>query len=131
VAVAAKILPLVAALALAGAGIGTTVVPATSSALTAVPAERSGMAVSAANTSRGIGAAIGVAVLGAPPAAACVQWHAMITNSKGFAEVRRACGQSALGRGFDRGRQPLDGFGDRERRPGLGRGDRAGCLIAP
>jgi hypothetical protein len=127
VAVAAKILPLVAALALAGAGIGTTVVPATSSALTAVPAERSGMAASAANTSRGIGAA----VLGAPPAAACVQWHAMITNSKGFAEVRRACGQSALGHGFDRGRQPLDGFGDRERRPGLGRGDRAGCLIAP
>jgi MFS family permease len=58
-------LPLVAALALAGAGIGTTVVPVTSSAMAAVPAERSGMAASATNTSREVGAVIGVAVLGA------------------------------------------------------------------
>ena len=58
-------LPLVAALALAGAGIGTTVVPVTSSVLAAVPAERSGMAASAVNTSREIGAVTGVAVLGA------------------------------------------------------------------
>jgi EmrB/QacA subfamily drug resistance transporter len=58
-------LPLAAALALTGAGIGTTVVPITSSALSAVPAERSGMAASAANTSREIGAVTGVAVLGA------------------------------------------------------------------
>jgi predicted MFS family arabinose efflux permease len=58
-------LPLVAALALAGAGIGTTVVPVTSSVLAAVPAERSGMAASATNTSREIGAVTGVAVLGA------------------------------------------------------------------
>lgn len=58
-------LPLAAALALCGVGIGSTVVPATSSALSAVPAERSGMAASATNTSREIGAVTGVAVLGA------------------------------------------------------------------
>ena len=58
-------LPLAAALALCGIGVGSTVVPATSSALSAVPAERSGMAASATNTSREIGAVTGVAVLGA------------------------------------------------------------------
>jgi len=56
---------LMAALALAGLGIGLTVVPVTSAALGAVPAERSGMAASATNTSREIGALTGVAVLGA------------------------------------------------------------------
>jgi len=55
---------LVVALALAGTGIGTTVVPITSAVLGAVPAERSGMAASATNTSREIGAVTGVAVLG-------------------------------------------------------------------
>jgi EmrB/QacA subfamily drug resistance transporter len=58
-------LPLAAALALTGIGIGTTVVPSTSAALSAVPARRSGMAASAANTSREIGAVTGVAILGA------------------------------------------------------------------
>jgi predicted MFS family arabinose efflux permease len=53
------------ALAVAGIGIGTTVVPVTSAVLEAVPPERSGMAASAANTSREIGAVTGVAVLGA------------------------------------------------------------------
>ncbi|HWG60455.1 MAG TPA: MFS transporter [Streptosporangiaceae bacterium] len=57
--------PLAAALALTGIGIGTTVVPITSAALSAVPPERSGMAASAANTSREIGAVTGVAILGA------------------------------------------------------------------
>jgi EmrB/QacA subfamily drug resistance transporter len=56
---------LAGALALTGAGIGWTVVPITSSVLGAVPPERSGMAASAANTSREIGAVTGVAVLGA------------------------------------------------------------------
>src|ERR1019366_7733818 len=56
--------PLAAALALTGIGIGTTVVPITSAALSAVPAERSGMAASATNTSREIGAVTGVAILG-------------------------------------------------------------------
>jgi len=57
-------LALAASLALAGIGIGTCVVPITSSVLTTVPAERSGMAASATNTSREVGAVIGVAVLG-------------------------------------------------------------------
>jgi EmrB/QacA subfamily drug resistance transporter len=58
-------LPLAASLSLAGIGVGTTVVPTTSSALSAVPPERSGMAASTANTSREVGAVTGVAVLGA------------------------------------------------------------------
>jgi EmrB/QacA subfamily drug resistance transporter len=53
------------ALALAGIGIGITVVPVTSAVLNAVPPDRSGMAASAANTSREVGAVTGVAVLGA------------------------------------------------------------------
>jgi EmrB/QacA subfamily drug resistance transporter len=57
--------PLLAALALVGIGIGATVVPITSSALSAVPPERSSMAASATNTSREVGAVTGVAVLGA------------------------------------------------------------------
>ena len=58
-------LPLAAALGLAGAGIGTCVVPVTSSVLGTVPAERSGMAASATNTSREFGAVTGIAILGA------------------------------------------------------------------
>jgi EmrB/QacA subfamily drug resistance transporter len=57
--------PLAIALAIAGGGIGITIVPITSSVLSAVPAERSGMAASAANTSREVGAVTGAAVLGA------------------------------------------------------------------
>jgi MFS family permease len=57
--------PLAAALGLAGVGIGLCVVPVTSSVLTAVPAERSGMAASATNTSREFGAVTGIAILGA------------------------------------------------------------------
>ena len=56
---------LAAALSVTGIGVGSTVVPATSSALSAVPPERSGMAASTTNTSREIGAVTGVAVLGA------------------------------------------------------------------
>jgi MFS family permease len=58
-------LPLALALAVTGIGVGATVVPITSSALSAVPPERSGMAASATNTSREIGAVTGIAVLGA------------------------------------------------------------------
>src|SRR5580704_9128013 len=58
-------LALAAALSVTGIGVGSTVVPATSSALSAVPPERSGMAASTTNTSREIGAVTGVAVLGA------------------------------------------------------------------
>jgi predicted MFS family arabinose efflux permease len=56
---------LMATLALAGFGFGTSVVPVTSVSLGAVPPERSGMAASATNTSRELGAVFGVAVLGA------------------------------------------------------------------
>jgi EmrB/QacA subfamily drug resistance transporter len=58
-------LPLAAALGLAGAGLGASVVPVTSSVLAAVPPERSGMAASATNTSREFGAVAGVVILGA------------------------------------------------------------------
>lgn len=51
-------------LAIAGLGIGVVVVPVTTSALDALPARRSGMAASATNTSREIGAVMGAAVLG-------------------------------------------------------------------
>ena len=53
------------ALALAGVGIGITVVPVTAAVLDAVPPQRSGMAASAANTSREIGAVAGASILGA------------------------------------------------------------------
>jgi len=55
---------LAVALAVTGAGVGSTVVPITSAAMSAVPPERSGMAASATNTSREAGAVIGVAALG-------------------------------------------------------------------
>lgn len=58
-------LPLASALALAGIGIGIIVVPTTFAAVDAVPIERAGMASSAVNTSREVGAVAGTAVLGA------------------------------------------------------------------
>jgi MFS family permease len=51
-------------LAIAGIGFGIAIVPVTSSALTSVPAEHSGMAASTTNTSRELGAVAGVAILG-------------------------------------------------------------------
>ena len=53
------------ALALGGLGFGLAVVPVTSTALAEVPPAHSGMAASATNTSRELGAVMGVAVLGA------------------------------------------------------------------
>lgn len=58
-------LPLAGALAVTGIGIGACVVPITSSVLAVVPPERSGMAASTTNTSREVGAVMGVAILGA------------------------------------------------------------------
>ena len=52
-------------LAAAGIGFGIALVPVTSAALSAVRPERSGMAASTTNTSRELGAVLGVAVLGA------------------------------------------------------------------
>jgi EmrB/QacA subfamily drug resistance transporter len=51
-------------LPLAGAGFGIAAVPMASTPLSVVPPERSGMAASATNTSRELGAVFGVAVLG-------------------------------------------------------------------
>ncbi|MGH9045644.1 MAG: MFS transporter, partial [Acidimicrobiales bacterium] len=53
------------ALPIAGIGFGIAVVPITSTPLSVVPPERSGMAASATNTSRELGAVFGVAILGA------------------------------------------------------------------
>jgi hypothetical protein len=57
-------LPLALALLTAGVGFGVTLVPVTSAALAAVPARRSGMAAGVTNTSRQLGAVVGIAVLG-------------------------------------------------------------------
>lgn len=51
-------------LALAGAGFGMAVVPVTTAAMSSIPPQHSGMAASATNTSRELGAVVGVAVLG-------------------------------------------------------------------
>ena len=51
-------------LPIAGVGFGIAVVPVTSTALSAIPAANSGMAASATNTSRELGAVAGVAILG-------------------------------------------------------------------
>jgi hypothetical protein len=58
-------LKLSGALTVAGVGFGMAVVAMTAAALSAIPAERSGLAASATNTSRELGAVFGVAVLGA------------------------------------------------------------------
>jgi EmrB/QacA subfamily drug resistance transporter len=52
-------------LPIAGVGFGMALVPVTSTPLTVVRPERSGMAASATNTSRELGAVFGVAILGA------------------------------------------------------------------
>jgi EmrB/QacA subfamily drug resistance transporter len=49
---------------IAGVGVGTAMVPVTSASLGSVPAKHSGMAASATNTFRELGAVVGVAVLG-------------------------------------------------------------------
>lgn len=56
--------PLGWTLFIAGVGIGMAIVPVTSSALSVIPPEHSGMAASMTNTSRELGAVVGVAVLG-------------------------------------------------------------------
>jgi MFS family permease len=52
------------ALTIAGLGFGITIVPVTSAVMGGVPAQDSGMAAAAVNTSRQLGAVVGVAVLG-------------------------------------------------------------------
>lgn len=53
-----------AVMAIAGIGFGLAIVPVTSTALSVVSAARSGMAAAVTNTSRAVGAVVGVAVLG-------------------------------------------------------------------
>jgi EmrB/QacA subfamily drug resistance transporter len=81
-------LPLAASLALAGIGVGATVVPATSASLSAIPPERSGMAASTTNTAREIGAVTGVAVLGA------------IVNSRLTADITSSMQRLGIPKGF-------------------------------
>jgi MFS family permease len=56
---------LAGSLAVAGLGIGTAVVPVTAAVLGEIPARHSGMAASATNTARQLGAVFGIAALGA------------------------------------------------------------------
>jgi EmrB/QacA subfamily drug resistance transporter len=56
---------LAGSLAVAGVGIGTAVVPVTAAVLGEIPARHSGMAASATNTARQLGAVFGIAALGA------------------------------------------------------------------
>ena len=73
-----------AALAAAGLGFGITVVPLTSAVLSHVPARHSGIAASATNTARQLGAVVGVVALGA------------IVNAHLTAEVDRTFGDPML-----------------------------------
>ncbi len=61
----ASLAPLAAALATVGFGLGLALVAVTAGVLSAVPAQRSGMAASTLNTSRQLGGVLAVAVLGA------------------------------------------------------------------
>ncbi len=100
-------LPVAAALALTGIGIGTCVVPITSSVLTAVPPERSGMAASATNTSREIGAVIGVAVLGSLVNG---RLHSDLTARLNQLHIPRVF-QSIIIQGVETGAEPSNGGG--------------------
>jgi EmrB/QacA subfamily drug resistance transporter len=98
-------LPLAGALSLAGIGVGATVVPATSSALSSVPPERSGMAASATNTSREIGAVTGVAVLGALVAS---RLQSDLTSSLQHLGLSKALQQYVI-QGVESGLEPANG----------------------
>src|SRR5580693_7688829 len=98
-------LPLAAALSVAGIGVGATVVPATSSALSAVPPERSGMAASTTNTSREIGAVTGVAVLGALVAS---RLQSDLTSSLQHLGLSKALQQYVI-QGVESGLEPSGG----------------------
>jgi EmrB/QacA subfamily drug resistance transporter len=96
---------LAGALSVAGIGVGATVVPATSSALSSVPPERSGMAASATNTSREIGAVTGVAVLGALVAS---RLEAELTTSLQHLGLSKALQQYVI-QGVESGAEPSAG----------------------
>ena len=83
-------LPLAATLALAGIGIGITVVPTTFTPVSVVPLDRVGMASSAVNTSREIGAVAGTAVLGAIVNASLVSHLSSQLDRLGLAALKDA-----------------------------------------
>jgi len=108
-------LPLTAALGLAGIGIGTCVVPVTSSVLGTVPAARSGMAASATNTSREFGAVTGIAILGAVVNAELRSGLASRMTHLGASAALQQyvlqvieTGSVSLGHGTPTGNDPLD-----------------------
>jgi MFS family permease len=80
-----QFLVLAGALALAGLGFGITVVPLTSAVLSHIPAHHSGIAASATNTARQLGAVVGVAALGA------------IVNARLVHEINTNAGIAVLG----------------------------------
>jgi EmrB/QacA subfamily drug resistance transporter len=81
-------LPLAASLALAGLGIGITVVPTAFAAMSAVPVDRAGVASSAVNTSREIGAVVGTAVLGAIVNSALISHATSTLNALGWSKLK-------------------------------------------
>jgi EmrB/QacA subfamily drug resistance transporter len=110
-------LPIAASLTLAGIGIGTCVVPITSSVLTAVPPERSGMAASATNTSREVGAVIGVAVLGS---LVYGRLQADLTARLNQLGIPRALQQIVI-QGVETGAAPSNGNSSSQAPPGEGK----------
>jgi EmrB/QacA subfamily drug resistance transporter len=111
--------PLAAALSLAGIGVGATVVPATSSALSSVPPERSGMAASTTNTSREIGAVTGVAILGALVAS---RLEAELTSKLQHLGLSKALQQYVI-QGVESGAEPSAG-----KTGGVGPANQAGLV---
>ncbi|MCL6538066.1 MAG: MFS transporter [Acidothermus sp.] len=80
--------PLAASLALTGLGIGITVVPTAFEAMSAVPVDRAGMASSAVNTSREIGAVTGTAILGAIVNAGLVSHATTALDALGWSNLK-------------------------------------------
>lgn len=89
-------------LAIAGLGFGVAVVPITSTALSVIPPEHSGMAASTTNTSRELGAVAGVAILGSVVNAqltvrlAARLQHLCLVSSHGHCALRAVQFKSAI-----------------------------------
>ena len=96
-------LPVAGALAVAGLGIGITVVPTAFAVVTAVPEDRAGMASSAVNTSREIGAVIGTAVLGAIVNASLVSNATAQLDALGLGSLKGFVTSAILNGGIDIG----------------------------
>jgi len=87
-------------LALLGLGIGTAMSPATDSIMGSLPKEKAGVGSAVNDTTRQVGGALGVAVLGSLAAAA---YHGKIASSKVFASLpgsARAAARDSIGGAF-------------------------------